>query len=101
MDMDMFVVVKDLFNFEVVMEYLKFVIVMQQLVDQVKWIVYGLVCKSLVVLVGMYQDGKIEMGLYMLINFEYMIIVVMDDLEFWVDYQVEMSECFNVWFVVS
>lgn len=101
MDMDMFVVAKDSPNPEAAMEYLKFATATQQLADQAKWIAYGPARKSSAALVGMYQDGKTEMGPHMPTNPEHMTTAVMDDPEFWADHQAEMSERFNAWLAAS
>ena len=101
MDMDMFVVAKDSPNPEAAMEYLKFATATQLLADQAKWIAYGPARKSSAALVGMYQDGKTEMGPHMPTNPEHMTTAVMDDPEFWADHQAEMSERFNAWLAAS
>lgn len=98
---NLFFIFKGVLYKDVVLKFIFFVISMQWLVDQVKWISYGLVCKFFVLLVGFYQDGKIEMVLNMLINFDNMKNVLGLFYDFWVDYEVELLECFSVWFVVS
>ncbi|MBK4216995.1 ABC transporter substrate-binding protein [Paracoccus caeni] len=97
MDMDMFVIAKDSPNPEEAMEYLKFATDTQRLADQAKYIAYGPSRKSSAALVGMYQDGKTEMGPHMPTNPEHMSTAVMDDPEFWADHDAELSERFNAW----
>ncbi|SMO92793.1 ABC transporter substrate-binding protein [Paracoccus laeviglucosivorans] len=101
MDMDMFAIPKDSPNPEAALEYLKFATDTQRLADQAKWIAYGPSRKSSAALVGMYQDGKTEMGPHMPTNPEHMTTAVMDDPEFWVDHQAELSERFNSWLAAS
>ena len=97
MDMDMFVIPKDAPNPEAAMEYLKFATDTQRLADQAKYISYGPARKSSAALVGMYKDGKTEMGPHMPTNPEHLTNAVMDDPEFWADRESELTERFKAW----
>lgn len=97
MDMNMFAIPKDAPNPEAAMQYLKFATDTQRLADQAKWIAYGPARKSSAALVGLYQDGKTEMGPHMPTNPEYLSTAVMDDPEFWADHDAELTERFSSW----
>jgi putative spermidine/putrescine transport system substrate-binding protein len=97
MDLDMFAIPKGSPNPEAAMEYLKFATDTQRLADQAKYISYGPARKSSAALVGLYKDGKTEMGPHMPTAPNNMTNAVLDDPEFWADHDVELSEQFNAW----
>ncbi|RMC32930.1 ABC transporter substrate-binding protein [Paracoccus alkanivorans] len=101
MDLDMFAIPKGSPNPEAAMEYLKFATSTEQLAEQAKYIAYGPARKSSAGLVGLYQDGKTEMGPHMPTNPEYLETAVMDDPEFWADHDAELTERFNSWLAGS
>ncbi|PCD77338.1 ABC transporter substrate-binding protein [Pseudothioclava arenosa] len=97
LDYDLWVIPKGAPNLEGAMEFLKFSTDTQRLADQAKYISYGPARKSSAPLVGMYQDGKTEMGPHMPTNPENMKNVIATDPIFWADHDVELSERFNAW----
>lgn len=101
MDLDMFAIPKGSPNPDAAMEYLKFATSTEQLAEQAKYIAYGPARKSSAGLVGLYQDGKTEMGPHMPTNPEYLETAVMDDPEFWADHDAELTERFNSWLAGS
>ncbi|MBK4216996.1 ABC transporter substrate-binding protein [Paracoccus caeni] len=86
---------------EEAMEYVKFATGTQPLADQAKYISYGPARMSSAPLVGLYQDGKTEMGPHMPTTPENLETAVMDDPEFWADHDAELSERFNSWLAGS
>ncbi|MFD2440062.1 extracellular solute-binding protein [Paracoccus kondratievae] len=101
MDMDMFAIPKGSPNPEAALEYLKFATSTEQLANQAKYIAYGPSRKSSAALVGLYEDGKTEMGPHMPTNEEHMKTAVMDDPEFWADHGAELTERFNSWLAAN
>ena len=101
MDLDMFAIPKGSPNPEAAMQYLKFATDTQRLADQAKYIAYGPARKSSAALVGLYQDGKTEMGPHMPTNPDHMKTAVMDDPEWWADHDAEMAERFNAWLAAN
>ena len=97
LDYDLWVIPKGAPNLEGAMEFLKFSTDTQRLADQAKYISYGPARKSSAPLVGMYQDGKTEMGPHMPTNPDNMKNVIATDPIFWADHVVELSERFNAW----
>ncbi len=79
------------------MEFLAFATQTQQLADQAKWIAYGPARKSSGPLVGLYEDGKTEMGPYMPTAEQNLEVALPSNFEFWADRNVELSERFNAW----
>lgn len=73
----------------------------QLLADQAKWISYGPARKSSAPLVGLYQDGKTEMGPHMPTAPENMTNALASSYEFWVDRDAELNERFNAWLAAN
>ncbi|MCY1127559.1 ABC transporter substrate-binding protein [Frigidibacter sp. RF13] len=94
---DLFVVPKGAPNLEQAMEFVKFSTSTQALADQAKWISYGPARKSSGPLVGLYQDGKTEMGPYMPTAEANLGNALASSYEFWVDHDAELNERFNAW----
>ncbi|MCX7644131.1 MAG: ABC transporter substrate-binding protein [Rhodobacteraceae bacterium] len=101
MDLDLFVIPKGAPNKELAMEYIAFATDSQRLADQAKWISYGPARKSSAPLVGLYKDGKTEMGPHMPTAPENMKNAVLNDFEFWADNGVELEERFNAWLAAN
>ncbi|QPZ90355.1 ABC transporter substrate-binding protein [Thioclava electrotropha] len=97
MDFDFFVIPKGAPHMEAAKKYLKFATETQQLANQAKWISYGPARKSSAPMVGMYQDGKTEMGPHMPTAENNMQNALVNDSEFWADHDTELSERFNAW----
>ncbi|QYK40925.1 MAG: ABC transporter substrate-binding protein [Paracoccaceae bacterium] len=97
MDLDLFVVPKGAPNKDLAMEYIAFATDTQRLADQAKWISYGPARKSSAPFVGLFQDGKTEMGPHMPTSPENLGNALLNDFAFWADRDVELSEKFNAW----
>ncbi len=82
---------------EMAMKFISFATQTQQLADQAKWIPYGPARKSSAPLVGLYKDGKTEMGPHMPTNPDNMKNALASSYEFWVDHDAELNERFNAW----
>ena len=97
MDFDLWVIPKGAPHLEDAKKFLAFSTDTQRLADQAKWISYGPARKSSAPLVGLYQDGKTEMGPQMPTNPDNMSNALLNDFEFWADRDTELSERFNAW----
>jgi putative spermidine/putrescine transport system substrate-binding protein len=98
---DLFVVPKGAPNKDAAIEFVKFATSTQALADQAKWIAYGPARKSSAPLVGLYQDGKIEMAPYMPTNPDNMKNALGSSYEFWVDHDAELNDRFNAWLAAN
>ncbi len=96
-DFDLWAIPKGAPNLEAAKQFLAFSTDTQRLADQAKWIAYGPARKSSASLVGLYQDGKIEMAPHMPTNPDNMTNSLVNDPEFWADHDVELNERFNAW----
>jgi putative spermidine/putrescine transport system substrate-binding protein len=94
---DLFVIPKGAPNKDAAVEFIKFSTSTQALADQAKWISYGPARKSSGPLVGLYQDGKTEMGPYMPTSEANLTNALASSYEFWVDRDAELNERFNAW----
>ena len=94
---DLFVIPKGAPNLAEAKEFLAFATSTQALADQAKWISYGPARKSSGSLVGLYQDGKTEMGPYMPTAAANLTNALASSYEFWVDHDAELNERFNAW----
>jgi len=94
---DLFVIPKGAPNLDNALEFVKFSTDTQRLADQAKWISYGPGRKSSGALVGLYQDGKTEMGPHMPTSAENLTNALASSYEFWVDRDSELNERFNAW----
>ena len=97
MDFDLFVIPKGAPNKDAALDYIKFSTDTQRLADQAKWISYGPARKSSAPLVGLFQDGKTEMGPQMPTAPANLTNALVNDFEFWADRDTELSEKFNAW----
>ena len=94
---DLFVIPKGAPNKDAAMDFIKFSTDTQRLADQAKWISYGPARKSSGALVGLYQDGKTEMGPHMPTAAANLTNALASSYEFWVDRDAELNERFNAW----
>ncbi len=101
MDFDLFVVPKGAPNKDLAMEYVAYATDSQRLADQSKYISYGPARKSSASLVGMYQDGKTEMGPHMPTSPDALKNALVNNFEFWADRDVELNERFNAWLAAN
>lgn len=97
LDFDLFVVPKGAPHTKEAMQYIAFATDTQRLADQAKWISYGPARKSSGALVGLYQDGKTEMGPQMPTAAANMKNALVNSFEFWADHGTELNERFNAW----
>ncbi|TMV91350.1 ABC transporter substrate-binding protein [Thioclava sp. BHET1] len=97
LDFDFFVIPKGAPHLKEAKEYLKFATGTKPLADQAKWISYGPARKSSAPMVGLYEDGKTEMGPEMPTAPDNMTNALVNDSEFWADHDTELSERFNAW----
>lgn len=97
LDFDLFVIPRGAPNKDAAWEYIKFATDTQRLADQAKWIAYGPARKSSAAYVGMFMDGKTEMGPHMPTAPENLTTAITNDFEFWADRDVEINERFNAW----
>ncbi|MEH6774012.1 MAG: extracellular solute-binding protein, partial [Cereibacter changlensis] len=98
---DLFVIPKGAPNLEEAKKFLTFATDTQRLADQAKWISYGPARKSSGALVGMFMDGKTEMGPHMPTSEANLTNALASSYEFWVDRDSELNERFNAWLAVN
>jgi putative spermidine/putrescine transport system substrate-binding protein len=98
---DLFVIPKGAPNLEAAKKFVAFATDTQRLADQAKWISYGPGRKSSGALVGLYQDGKTEMGPHMPTSAENLTNALASSYEFWVDRDAELNERFNAWLAAN
>ncbi|SDL55780.1 ABC transporter substrate-binding protein [Aliiruegeria lutimaris] len=84
-------------NLERALEFLVFATETEQLAEQAKWISYGPARKSSGPLVGLYQDGKTEMGPHMPTSADNLVNALPSNFEFWADRNTDLNERFNAW----
>jgi putative spermidine/putrescine transport system substrate-binding protein len=94
---DLFVIPKGAPHKDEALEFVKFATSTQGLADQAKWIAYGPARKSSGALVGLYEDGKTEMGPYMPTSAANLGNALASSYEFWVDHDGELNDRFNAW----
>ncbi len=97
LDFDLFVVPKGAPNKEEAMKFIAFSTDTQRLADQASWISYGPARKSSGAMVGLYSDGKTEMGPHMPTAEANLGNALVNNFEFWVDHDAELNERFNAW----
>jgi putative spermidine/putrescine transport system substrate-binding protein len=98
---DVFVIPKGAPNMEAALEYLKFATATEQLAAQASWISYGPARRSSGALVGLYNDGKTEMGPHMPTSAENLTNALASSYEFWADRDTELNERFNAWLAAN
>ncbi|SNT15635.1 ABC transporter substrate-binding protein [Tropicimonas sediminicola] len=94
---DGYVIPKGAPNLEAALDFVVFATETEQLAEQAKWISYGPARKSSGPLVGLYQDGKTEMGPHMPTAAENLQKALPSNFEFWADRDTELNERFNAW----
>ena len=97
MDFDLWVIPKGAPNKDLAMEFIAYSTDTQRLADQASWISYGPARKSSGPLVGLYSDGKTEMGPHMPTAADNLTNAIVSDFEFWADNSDELNERFNAW----
>jgi len=99
LDFDLWVIPKGAPNMEAALDFVAFSTDTQRLADQASWIAYGPARKSSGALVGLYNDGKTEMGPHMPTAEANLATALVNNFEFWADNQDELNERFNAWLV--
>ncbi|KAA0913294.1 ABC transporter substrate-binding protein [Aquicoccus porphyridii] len=97
LDFDLFVVPKGAPNKDNAMKFIAFSTDTQRLADQASWISYGPARKSSGELVGLFMDGKTQMGPHMPTAAANLENALVNNFEFWVDKDAELNERFNAW----
>ena len=97
MDFDLWVMPKGAPNKDAALDFLAYSTDTQRLADQASWISYGPARKSSGPLVGLYNDGKTEMGPHMPTAEANLANALVNNFEFWADNQDELNERFNAW----
>jgi putative spermidine/putrescine transport system substrate-binding protein len=88
-------------NMELAKQFIAFATTTQALADQAKWIAYGPARKSSGPLVGLFNDGKTEMGPFMPTSAVNLTNALPSSYEFWVDRDTELNERFNAWLAAN
>ncbi|MBP7000673.1 ABC transporter substrate-binding protein [Amaricoccus sp.] len=101
LDFNLFVIPKGAPNKEAAWDFIKWATDTQRLADQASFISYGPARKSSAPLVGLFKDGKTEMGPHMPTNPEHMADALTTNIEFWADHDIELSERFNAWLAAN
>lgn len=97
LDFNLYVIPKGAPNRDAAWEFIKFATDTQRLADQASFISYGPVRKSSMDLVGKFKDGVTDMASQLPTAPENMINPLTTSVEFWADYDIELSERFNAW----
>jgi putative spermidine/putrescine transport system substrate-binding protein len=88
-------------NLQAAKDFIAFASDTQRLADQASWISYGPARKSSGALVGLYKDGKTQMGPHMPTAAENLTNALASSYEFWVDRDAELNEKFNAWLAAN
>jgi putative spermidine/putrescine transport system substrate-binding protein len=94
---DVLAIPKGAKNMEAAQKFITFATGTQRLADQAKYISYGPARKSSGPLVGLFEDGKTEMGPYMPTAEANLTNALASDFEFWADRDTQLNERFNSW----
>jgi putative spermidine/putrescine transport system substrate-binding protein len=96
-DVEGWVVPKGAPNLQNAMDFISFSTGTEPLAKAAEWISYGPPRASSAPLVGMYQDGKTEMGPNLPTSPANLTNALFSDLEFWADRDTDLNERFNAW----
>ncbi|MFA5538086.1 MAG: polyamine ABC transporter substrate-binding protein [Gemmobacter sp.] len=97
LDFNLFVIPKGTPNRDAAWEFIKWATDTQRLADQAGYISYGPVRRSSMPLVGTFKDGVTEMARHLPTHPDNMEGALTTSIEFWADYDIELSERFNAW----
>lgn len=78
-------------------KFIKYATDSQRLANQASYISYGPARRSSAAMVGLYKDGKTEMGPWLPTYPDHLKDALTTSVEFWADHDVELSERFNTW----
>lgn len=84
-------------NLQAALDFVAFSTGTEPLAKAAEWISYGPPRASSAPLVGLFQDGKTEMGPNLPTSPENLTNALFSDLEFWADRDTELNEQFNAW----
>ena len=101
LDFNLYVIPKGAPNKDAAWEFIKYATDTQRLADQASYISYGPARKSSMALVGTFKDGKTEMKPHLPTAPENMEGALTTSVEFWADYDIELSERFNAWLAAN
>ncbi len=101
LDFNLYVIPKGAPNKDAAWEFIKFATDTQRLADQARYISYGPARKSSMALVGTFKDGKTEMKDHLPTAPQYLDGSLTTSVEFWADYDIELSERFNAWLAAN
>ena len=96
-DLDLWSIPKGSKNKAAAIEFIKYSTDTQRLADQASWIAYGPARKSSGPMVGLFNDGKTEMGPHMPTAEANLTNALVNGFEFWADNQDELNERFTAW----
>ena len=97
LDFNLYVIPKGAPNKDAAWTYIKWATQSERQADLTRYISYGPVRKSGSEGVGVYKDDKTEMATYLPTYPEYLEDALTSDVEFWANYDTELSERFNTW----
>jgi putative spermidine/putrescine transport system substrate-binding protein len=97
LDFDLFVIPRGAPNEEAAKQFVAYATSTEPLAAQASWISYGPARKSSGSKVGLYNDGKTEMGPHMPTAEKNLENALVNNFEFWADRDAELNERFNAW----
>lgn len=101
LDFNLYVIPKGAPNKDAAWEFIKFATDTQRLADQAKYISYGPTRKSSMALVGKFKDGVTDMAKNLPTHPDNLPGALTTSVEFWADYDIELSERFNAWLAAN
>ena len=96
-EMEGWVIPKGAPNKDAAWTYIKWATQSERQADLTRYISYGPVRMSGSAGVGLYKDNKTEMATYLPTYPDYLDDALTSDVEFWANYDTELSERFNTW----
>ena len=97
LDFNLYAIPKGAPHPEEAWKFIKYATDSQRLADQATYISYGPARRSSAAMVGLYKDGKTEIAPYLPTYPEHLEKALTTSVDFWADYDVELSERFNTW----
>lgn len=97
LDFNLYAIPKGAPHPEEAWKFIKFATDSQRLADQATYISYGPARRSSAALLGKFKDGKTEIAPYLPTYPEHLDKALTTSVDFWADYDTELSERFNTW----